>query len=953
MIKYTQTKRIIAGIALVALLPIQTLAFSFADARKDMRQDNLEKKDTLLIERSDRISQIRSRAPYKNDTIVVQYKNDTKRFRTINIPSGITVSDAIKQYQGFDNVRSVEPDYIAYADMVPNDPYYSPYQWHLDNDMESGINTEEAWDITTGSPDVIVAVIDTGIAYERYYDPYKRALYYRAPDLANTCFVAGYDFINNDAHPNDDEGHGTHVAGTIAQSTNNNKGVAGIAYETCVMPVKALNSFGSGSYTTIANAIYYAVDHGANIINMSLGGSASSTVLEDAVAYAYNNGVTVFAAAGNNGNDLPHYPSSYNDYVISVGATNYTKELPSYSTYGADVDIVAPGGDLSVDANGDGYIDGVLQQTFAAPNYRTFGYYFYQGTSMASPHAAGIAALLITNNTAETPDDIRAALETTAQDLGSTGKDYYFANGLVDAAAALAWTAGPLPNQVPIADAGDDQALPDSDGNGNEVVTLDGSASYDSDGSIVNYRWQLGSTTIATSSVATVTAYTGTTYYALTVTDDEGAQASDTITIVIAANQAPTANAGDDQSVMDSNDDGFESVTLDGNLSSDEDGTIVNYEWKEGTTILSTNATVTSDFAIGNHTVTLTVTDNGGKTASDQMIITVEQYVNQIPIANAGEDQTVNDNDGTGTENVTLDGSLSSDSDGTITHEWKEGTVVLGTGYIITSNFTTGEHTVVLTVTDDKGAIASDTVVITVQPNEAPTADAGVDQIVTIGDTVFFDGSSSSDVGGTITSYLWDFNGEDTSTEISPSYIFATKGVKTVTLTVTDNGDKTGTDTMTVNVQEASTEVEVFFDSFEVSEWNGLWVEDYQNDWHRSTQRAIDGLYSAEVDGRAVDAALTSTDINLQGKTNTVITFDWFIEYGLDFGEYITFDISTDGGITWTEQAQLQGNVDTENIWHNETIEVNNINNLELRFKGKMSNSREDANIDNVRVIAR
>ncbi len=859
---YTKTKRIIAGIALVALLPIQTLAFSFADAREEMQQKMSEKKDTLLIDRQDRTSQTQSRASYKDNTIVVKYKNDSKRFRTINIPAGSTVASVIKRYQDLDDIEYAEPDYVAYADMVPNDTYYSPYQWHLDNSTGSGINAEEAWDITTGSSEVIVAVIDTGIAYERYYDFSKRALYYQAPDLANTCFVAGYDFINNDSHPNDDEGHGTHVAGTIAQSTNNNRGVAGIAYNTCVMPVKALNSYGSGSYTAIANAIYYAVDHGADVINMSLGGSSDSYVLEDAVEYAYNNGVTVFAAAGNSGNDLPHYPSSYNNYVISVGATNYTKELPSYSNYGADVDIVAPGGDLSVDANGDGYKDGVLQQTFSAPAYNTFYYSFYQGTSMATPHAAGVAALLIANNTATTPDDIRAALETTAQDLGETGKDYYFANGLIDAAAALAWTSAPLPNQ------------------------------------------------------------------------------------------APTANAGDDQTVMDSDNNGFEAVILDASASSDPDGTIENYTWIEGSTTLGTSDIITTDLAIGTHTITLIVTDNDGATSSDEVIVTIDPYANQIPTVNAGDDQTLADADNTGVETTTLTGSAT-DNDGTVIgYEWTLGSTTIATTTTIEVTVSIGTTYYTLTATDDNGATNADTVAVTVIANQGPSANAGVDQTINIGNSVSLEGSDSSDSDGIIESYSWNFGDENATTGAVVSHTYATVGSYTAKLIVTDNGGATDSDTVIITVVDVPSEIEVFYDSFEVSEWNGLWTEDYQNDWYRSSQRATNGSVSAEVDGRASNASLTSTDIDIQGKTNAVITFDWFIEYGLDFGEYITFDISTNGGTTWTEKARLRGNYDAENVWHTETIEVTDIDDLKLRFEGRMSNSREDANIDNIRVMA-
>ena len=212
---------------------------------------------------------------FRSDRIIVKFKND-KKFQVVKLKSDEEVETELQKYKKLDNVIYAEPDYIAFADTVPNDPYYSPYQWNFDNAAGSGIDTEEAWNISTGSG-VVVAVIDTGIAYETALRSGRN--YYQAPDLASTCFVSGYDFINADAHPNDDQGHGTHVAGTIAQSTNNGMGVAGVAYGSCIMPIKALDANGSGSYSAIADSVYYAVNNGAKVINMSLGGTADSVTL--------------------------------------------------------------------------------------------------------------------------------------------------------------------------------------------------------------------------------------------------------------------------------------------------------------------------------------------------------------------------------------------------------------------------------------------------------------------------------------------------------------------------------------------------------------------------------------------------------------------------------------------------------------------------------------------------
>ncbi|NPE29510.1 PKD domain-containing protein, partial [Methanococcoides sp. SA1] len=238
--------------------------------------------------------------------------------------------------------------------------------------------------------------------------------------------------------------------------------------------------------------------------------------------------------------------------------------------------------------------------------------------------------------------------------------------------------------------------------------------------------------------------------------------------------------------------------------------------------------------------------------------------------------------------------------------------------------------------------------------NKAPVAVANGPSEVNEGDLIPFDGSASSDPEGAIVSYNWDFGDGNTGIGKTTTHTYTSPNTYTVTLRVTDNYGLTDTDTATVTVEEApSGPQEVFYDSFEQGEWNGLWTEDNQRDWYDSTQRAIDGRWSAGIDGRATNAALTSKDIDMSGKTTATITFSWYIENYLDKGEYLAFDVSTDGGATWTEKAILRGNIDTENTWHEENIEVNDINSLKIQFRGKMSNSQEDAFVDMVRVVAK
>lgn len=376
------------------------------------------------------------------------YHSPFAGFDRLRLPPGRSVAEAVAAYRQNPNVEYAEPNYIRRALMVPNDPFY-PYQWHMRQ-----INVEPAWDISTGSG-VVVAVVDTGIAYEDYYELLHGTLptyYYRAPDLAATSFVAGYDFINTDTHPNDDNAHGTHVAGTIAQSTNNALGVAGVAFGASLMPVKVLDLLGTGTDVEVADGIWFAADHGAKVINLSLGGPESSSTLQNAVKHAYEAGATVVCAAGNEGNgqNRPSYPAAYDAYCIAVGATRYDETRAYYSNYGSYLDLAAPGGDLSVDQNHDGYGDGVLQNTFN-PNTRdtaNFGYWFFTGTSMATPHVSGVAALLIADGVTA-PDAVRQALEGTARDKGAAGWDPEYGWGIVDAYAALTQTPPPPPPPPP------------------------------------------------------------------------------------------------------------------------------------------------------------------------------------------------------------------------------------------------------------------------------------------------------------------------------------------------------------------------------------------------------------------------------------------------------------------------------------------------------------------------
>lgn len=319
------------------------------------------------------------------------------------------------------SVRYAELNYMVKADLTPTDPDYSDVSKVYAPQM---INIEPAWDITTGSPSFIVAVLDTGISMTH-------------PEFSGRI-LPGYDFVNNDADAQDDEGHGTHVSGIIAAGLNNGQGSVGIAPGVKIMPLKVMSNLGYGSWVGIADAVIYATDHGARVINMSFGGSGTSYLMTDAVLYAANHGVVMVASSGNDGSTQPMYPAYYPD-VIAVGATTYYDDWLTISNYGTWIDVTAPG-------------DTVWSTLWTPENPNTYQY--FSGTSMAAPHVSGLAALILSAHPNFSPADVRALIRQTAADKGAPGFDIYYGYGRIDAGAALAaaatWTPyTPTPTITP------------------------------------------------------------------------------------------------------------------------------------------------------------------------------------------------------------------------------------------------------------------------------------------------------------------------------------------------------------------------------------------------------------------------------------------------------------------------------------------------------------------------
>jgi subtilisin family serine protease len=327
------------------------------------------------------------------------------RWWRIPVPPGEDPEALAARLRQRPDVETAEVDRPVRIAFTPNDPYYGPYQWNLPK-----IRAPQAWDVVTGTAGVWIAIVDTGVDYTH-------------PDLVSSRLWLGWDFVNSDNNPMDDHGHGTHVAGIAGANTNNNQGVAGVCWGCGLLAVKVLGADGSGLTSWVADGIQYAAYWGAafgkrTVINLSLGSPYPSSVLADAVAYAQGKGALIVAAAGNDGRDQLFYPAAYPG-VIGVAATDSSDQRASFSNSGSHVDIAAPG-------------VSILSTEWS-------WYYYKSGTSMATPHVAGVAGLVWTVWCRAPATMILDILLSTARDLGDPGWDPFYGYGRVDAEAAIRW----------------------------------------------------------------------------------------------------------------------------------------------------------------------------------------------------------------------------------------------------------------------------------------------------------------------------------------------------------------------------------------------------------------------------------------------------------------------------------------------------------------------------------
>ena len=395
-------------------------------------------------------------------------------FDIVTIEPGFDPEAMARQLDAQPDVEYAQARYRVHRQFVPNDPLYSR-QWNY-----PAIDMERAWDINPGArSSITVAVIDTGVAFRsglfRYNARAFRIIggptfpalglidvpFAAAPDLGGPDrFVAPRDFIWETTRPLDLDGHGTHVSGTLGQLTNNSVGVAGMAFNVRIMPVKVISgdwdfifdSPNRGTDDVVARGIRYAADNGAKVINMSIGRTGpAAPAIQEAIAYAVARGVFVAVAAGNSfqdGNPVERVAefAPLIDGMVSVASVGRSLSRAFYSTTGSYVELAAPGGDQ----RSGGTAGGILQQTldrdlvftyltgaqFRAPCFDSFAFEFFQGTSMATPHVAGFAALLMQRGITS-PAAIEAAMKRYATDLGASGRDDEYGFGLINPRASL------------------------------------------------------------------------------------------------------------------------------------------------------------------------------------------------------------------------------------------------------------------------------------------------------------------------------------------------------------------------------------------------------------------------------------------------------------------------------------------------------------------------------------
>lgn len=379
--------------------------------------------------------------PGKSEAIEGEYNRETGEIKSDD-PDAKKLQTAIDLFKKDPNVIAVEPNFTVNILATPNDPYYfSSGTWgqsYADLYGIKKINPTGAWDQTTGSASITVAVIDTGV--DRNHEDLQGNMWVNTAENPNNGRdddgngyiddYYGWDWVNNDNDPMDDHGHGTHTAGTIAAVGNNGSGVVGVNWTSKIMALKFLSSRGSGTLSSAIKALEYAADMGAQVSSNSWGCACQSTFLDDAVTYEHDNGMVIVAASGNSNRDALDYSPASSDRVITVGATDANDARAWFSNFGEKIDVVAPGVDiLSTRAS--------INPMCSASRTVGVRYCRVSGTSMSTPHVAGLAALLLAKDSTLTNEEIRQIIRGGSDDIGAAGKDRNFGYGRINAGGSM------------------------------------------------------------------------------------------------------------------------------------------------------------------------------------------------------------------------------------------------------------------------------------------------------------------------------------------------------------------------------------------------------------------------------------------------------------------------------------------------------------------------------------
>ncbi len=735
-------------------------------------------------------------------------------------------------------VRYVEENRVAVRTMLaPDDPrfddQYGPQQ----------IRAPEAWDTRLGGDERTVCIVDSGIRYTH-------------EDLAGSRWLGGWDFVHRTDDPWDDNGHGTHVAGTAAAGVDNGVGIAGVG-NVGFLAVKALDSRGSGSFFDVASAIAWCADNGGDVISMSLGSPWFSWTLFDAVQYAWGQGALLVGAAGNNGpcNNCIGYPAAL-DEVIAVTCTTATEAQCGFSSDGPESELAAPGQSiLSTYVGSD--------SDYAAKS----------GTSMSTPHVAGVAALIWNHAPDLTNQQLRDVLQNSARDAGPTGWDEQYGYGIVDAAEAIASLRPPSPPRNLVATPEDGAIL----------LTWDEPADPGGLGVDIYYVYRgADEATMTRVAETTLLSYRdsglgeGATFtYAVSAASGMG-ESDRSASVTATSLMGPAAAFAWTPELPEP---GQEVQFQD--QSTDSDGSVAAWSWDfgdgEGSDQRHPSHTFSSD---GTFTVRLTVTDSDGleDTASADIL------VNAAPTASFDHTPEAPD-----TQDEIQFTDTSTDADGSVqAWHWDLGDGTISSDQNPTHRFPdNGDYVVTLTVTDDDGA--NDTTSRTVAvSNVAPAASfTYAPSAPTTADTVAFT-DGSSDVDGTVVAWSWDFGDGATSSEQHPSHRYADDGTYTVTLTVSDDDGADNTTVQAITVTNLaptaafayspaspSTADDVAFtdESLDADGTVASWAWDFgdgatSSEQHPSHSYADDGSYTVTLsvtddDGATAEASQTVSVTNV------------------------------------------------------------------------------------------